>query len=105
MAATLAGSTVAPAPGLAQTGGAPEVPPDQTAEVEARLQEVIRRYGDRLSEDQRTRLRRVLTQNVRMLQAIRTFPLQNGDAPATSLKLAVEKTPGAMACPKDEHAR
>ncbi|MBV9304181.1 MAG: hypothetical protein JOY62_13295 [Acidobacteriaceae bacterium] len=60
-------------------------------EVDARFNETLRRYGDRLSEEQRNRIRRVLADNQSMLAAIRDFPLDNGDAPATALKLRIEK--------------
>jgi hypothetical protein len=62
---------------------------DQTQEVEARLANVIRKYGNRLSEEQRQHLRRILTYNERMLVSIRTFPLQNGDPPASVLKISL----------------
>ena len=63
----------------------------QTQEVEARLEEILRRCGDRLSEEQRSRLRAVLVENERLLAAIREFPLANDDAPATTLKLRMEQ--------------
>jgi hypothetical protein len=62
---------------------------DQAQEVEARLANVIRKYGNRLSEEQRQHLRRILTYNERMLVSIRTFPLQNGDPPASVLKISL----------------
>lgn len=65
--------------------------PEQTQEVEARLANVVRKYGDRLSEDQRQHLRRILTYNEKLLTAIRSFPLKNSDAPASVLKLATGK--------------
>jgi hypothetical protein len=63
--------------------------PDQAQEVEARLANVIRKYGNRLSEEQRQHLRRILTYNERMLVSIRTFPVQNGDSPASVLKISL----------------
>jgi hypothetical protein len=68
----------------------PDLTPTQMQEVEAWFNEIIRRYGNRLSDEQRTRLRRVLIQNQRMLAPIRDFPVNNGDAPATTLKLRIE---------------
>lgn len=62
----------------------------QMQELEARFQETLRRYGDLFSEEQNSRIRRVLVDNERMLAAIRGFPLDNGDAPATTLKLHIE---------------
>jgi hypothetical protein len=62
--------------------------PDQSQEVEARLANVVRKYGNRLSEEQRQHLRRILTYNERMLISIRAFSLQNGDPPASVLKIS-----------------
>jgi hypothetical protein len=59
----------------------------ENAEVEARYNNAIRQYGDRLSDEQRQRIRRILTTNERMMSHIREFPLDNGDTPATVLKL------------------
>jgi hypothetical protein len=64
-------------------------------EVEARYANALRTYGDRLSESQRQRLRKILEQNQRMLANVRKFPVQNADTPATTLRLEPEKWPGA----------
>jgi hypothetical protein len=69
-----------------QNGGG--LTPDQSQEVEARLANIVRKYGNRLSNEQRQHLRRILTYNERMLVSIRTFSLQNGDAPASVLKIS-----------------
>jgi hypothetical protein len=69
--------------------------PEQKQEVEARLTNIVRKYGDRLSEEQRQHLRRILSYNETMLAPIRTFPLKNSDAPATVLKLSTGNTPPA----------
>jgi hypothetical protein len=65
--------------------------PEQKQEVEARLANIIRKYGDRLSEEQRQHLRHILSYNETMLAPIRAFPLKNSDSPATVLKLAAGK--------------
>jgi|SRR5581483_5999259 len=67
-----------------------DLSPAESQEVDARFNETIRHYGDRLSEEQRTRIRRVLIQNQRMLGPIREFTLDNGDTSALSLKLVME---------------
>jgi hypothetical protein len=59
----------------------------ENAQVEARYNNAIRQYGDRLSEEQRQRIRRILATNERMMSHIREFPLDNSDTPATVLKL------------------
>ena len=51
----------------------------------------VRKYGERLSEAQRTRAREVLERHQRMLMRVRNFELENGDAPATGLRLQPEK--------------
>ena len=63
----------------------------ENAEVEARYNNAIRQYGDRLTDEQRQRIRRILTTNERMMSHIREFPLDNGDTPATVLKLEGSK--------------
>jgi hypothetical protein len=68
----------------------PDLTPLQMQEVEAWFKETVRRYGDRLSDEQRSRIRRILVQNQRMLAPIRDFPVDNGDGPATTLKLRIE---------------
>ena len=57
------------------------------SEIEARYTNALRVYGDRLSEFQRERLRKILVQNQRRLANVRTFPLKNADSPATTLRL------------------
>lgn len=69
-------------------------------EVEAKLRSVIARWGERLSQAQRQRIRRVLQYHVRMLQAVRAFPVQNGDSPAPVLKLV-----GSRAAAQPRRAR
>ncbi len=64
----------------------PLAPRDQ-AEVDAKFTDMVRKYGDRLTEDQKTRARGVLGRHQRMLMRVREFPLENGDAPATELHL------------------
>ena len=65
--------------------------PDQSQEVEAKLANIVRKYGDRLTQEQRQHLRRILTYNERMLAAVRAFPLKNGDSPASVLKVSLDE--------------
>jgi hypothetical protein len=62
--------------------------PDQAQEVEAKLSNIIRKYGDRLSFAQREHLRRILAYNEKMLASVRAFALQNGDPPASVLRIS-----------------
>jgi hypothetical protein len=81
-------SALDPAAAVAQGRGAQTpLPSKDQAEVDAKSAEVVRKYGDRLSEEQKTRVRTVLARHQRMLMRVREFPLENGDAPATGLRL------------------
>jgi hypothetical protein len=60
----------------------------QPEEVEAKLANIVRKYGSRLSEEQRNHLRHILTYNEKMLASVRSFPLQNGDPPASVLAIS-----------------
>jgi len=77
-------------------GASPGLTPEQTAEVEAKLANIIRKYGSRLTDEQREHLRRILAHNEKMLASVRAFPLQNGDPAATVFRvsLAEESTAG-----------
>jgi hypothetical protein len=62
--------------------------PEQGQEVEAKLSNIIRKYGDRLSFAQREHLRRILAYNEKLLASIRAFSVQNGDPPASVLRIS-----------------
>jgi hypothetical protein len=64
---------------------------EQGRDVEAKLANIIRKYGDRLSEEQRKHLGKILAYNEAMLAPVRAFALQNGDPSATVLKLSSGK--------------
>lgn len=68
-------------------GDAPGLSPGARAEIEARLQHIFARYGDRLSETERKKLHGVVTDHVRMLERVRAVQVHNSDAPASVLKL------------------
>jgi hypothetical protein len=70
-----------------------DLPSADRAAVDAKYTNVIRKYGERLSEAQRARAREVLVRHQRMLMRVRDFALENGDAPATGLRLQPEKRP------------
>jgi hypothetical protein len=77
----------------------------QMQEVEAWFKETVRRYGDRLSDQQRSRIRRILVQNQRMLAPVRDFPVDNGDGPATTLKLRIDNSSPARTHTENGRAR
>jgi hypothetical protein len=72
----------------------------QNEEVEAKLANIVRKYGNRLSEEQRTHLRHILDYNERMLTSVRSFPLQNGDPPASILVISFESK---LSSPEPHH--
>jgi hypothetical protein len=93
-AAMLAACSLSGAPLLAEPGNRHPQSPDQDfcsrqiEEVEAKLANIVRKYGSRLSEEQRNHLRHILTYNEKMLASVRSFPLQNGDPPASVLAIS-----------------
>lgn len=90
---TAAGSTLS---GAQQSAADPATAEQQ--DIEAKLANIVRKWGDRLSEEQRQHLRRVLGENERMLAAVRAYPLENGDPPSQVLKLTNDEyEPGADA--------
>jgi hypothetical protein len=60
-----------------------KLPPAGQAEVEAKYQAVLRRYSGSFSAEQKTEVRRQLIGAQKALDALRAFPLENSDAPAT----------------------
>ena len=77
----------APVPPQQQGPDLSDLSPQARAEIDAKVENVVRRWGDRLSEEQKTRARTIITRHVRMLETVRKFPLNNGDSPASVLKL------------------
>ena len=69
--------------------------PEQTAEVDAKLANILRKYGARFNADQKTHLRRILAQNERMMAPVRAFALQNGDPPASVLRISFNRAEAA----------
>jgi hypothetical protein len=90
MEAVFAGlsAALAATPGVSQSNAARASGKETTAadDIEARYQQIVRRYGDRLSEEQRKRVRKILLYNEKLLAPIRRFPLDNGQPAATVLK-------------------
>ena len=96
LSAALAATPVA---AQADAAGPSEKETTAAGDTEARYQQVIRRYGDRLSEEQRKRVRKILAYNEKLLAPIRSFPLDNGQPAATVLKFYedAEATPRVKA--------
>jgi hypothetical protein len=92
MAGTAAVLTATAVPAQQNDAGTGLPPADQAA-VDAKHANVMRKYGERLSEAQQTRAREIIVRHQRMLMRVREFALENGDAPATGLRLQPEKRP------------
>jgi predicted small lipoprotein YifL len=58
------------------------LPPAEQAEIEAKYDAMIARYGSRLTDEQKTEARQALEFMQRGLEPLRAFPLENGDEPA-----------------------
>jgi len=106
VSAALASAAIAAVPTgmLAQEKGAaeaakPEAPqprklsPASQAEVEERYAATLRKYGSRLSDEQKKDVHKSLISQQQGLDQIRAFPLGNWDEPATVFK-AVTSTGG-----------
>ena len=100
--AAIAAATAAMAPGIeagarlgTRTGlasasnraGGDDAASARQAEIDARVADVFRRYGDRLSAEQKTEVRRLAGELQKGLDKLRAYPLGNGDQPATVLRL------------------
>jgi hypothetical protein len=57
------------------------------AEVDEKVQVVLRKHGDRLSEAQKADIRRLVTEGQAPLEKMRAFPLDNSDQPGNVLRL------------------
>lgn len=62
--------------------GRPALPLADRAEVDAKYDAIVARYGSRLTEEQKKRARESLEFMQRGLEPLRAFPLENGDEPA-----------------------
>ena len=81
----------------------PKLSPEGQAEVESRVQAILAQYGSRLSDVQKTDIRRLATEAQPPLERLRAFATNNGDGPALYLKplMEREKKPSSMpAAPK-----
>lgn len=50
--------------------------------AEAQYQAILAKYGKRLSDEQKTELKRLITQAQKTSDALRAFPLENSNEPA-----------------------
>jgi len=56
------------------------------AEVEMKVASIFRKYGDRLSEEQKADIRRIMAESQEGMEKMRAFKLENGDQPADAFR-------------------
>lgn len=61
--------------------------PAAQAEVEAKVGSIFRKYGSRLSDERKADIRHAMAESQDGLEKMRAFVLENGNEPATVLKL------------------
>ena len=69
------------------------------AQGDARVSAILRKYGERLSPEQKDEIRRLSTELQKPMIRLRDYPLVNSSQPATVLKLVAEAKP-ALAKPR-----
>jgi len=60
--------------------------PSAQAEVEMKVASIFRKYGDRLSDEQKADIRRIMAESQEGLEKMRAFKLENGDQPADAFR-------------------
>lgn len=66
--------------------------PESQAEVDAKIQTLLQKYGDRLSEAQKADVRRLLAEGQKPLEQMRKFSLENANQPGNVLRLYPDAT-------------
>jgi hypothetical protein len=56
------------------------------AEVEMKVASIFRKYGDRLNDEQKADIRRIMAESQEGLEKMRAFKLDNGDQPADAFR-------------------
>jgi hypothetical protein len=63
--------------------GEPKLSPAARAEAEGKIQNIFRKYGGRLSEEQKADVRKSMLSTQDGVEKLRAFALENWDEPAT----------------------
>ncbi len=87
----LTAETAAAAAPPLQTPSAPKLSAESQAEAESRIQAVFAQYGSRLSDAQKTDLRRLAAEGQAVLDRLRAYATANGDGPGLYLKPLIER--------------
>ena len=97
---------VAAHPLLGQSPDASALTPEGQAEAEARYQTILKLYGSRFSDAQKTDVQRLCISGQQALDRLRAHHLENSDNPALYLKPLVEreKKPAVANAPAPSNA-
>lgn len=76
-----------PQPSAAPPPKPPDLSPASQAEVEARIQWIVTKYGSRLNDEQRADIRRLITSGQGGVEAMRAYPLDNSAEPSTPFRV------------------
>jgi len=79
--------------------GTPKLSEAAQAEANARYQQILSLYSERLDDTQKANIKRMCAELQPSLERIRNFKLDNGDAPALYLKPLVERVKKTPANP------
>lgn len=74
-----------------QSPNEPKLSTESQTEMESRLQSVFSQYGSRLSDAQKTDLRRLAAEGQAALDRLRAYPTDNSDGPALYLRPLIER--------------
>jgi hypothetical protein len=74
-----------------QPADLPKLSPEGHAEVEARIQSILSRYGSRFSDAQKADIRRLCNLAQPPLDRLRAYATENGDGPGLYLKPLLER--------------
>ena len=67
------------------------------AEVEMKVASIFRKYGERLSDEQKADIRRIMAESQEGLEKMRAFKLENGDQPADAFRAYRSETSSGAA--------
>lgn len=91
--AAVSAGVISPPPAQAVAAAIPpaedtsKLSPAARAEAEDKTNAIFRKYGDRLSEEQKKDVRRMMLEGQEPLELLRAYPLADSDEPATVLRL------------------
>lgn len=74
-----------------QAPQAPKLSPASQAEADAAYETLMRKYGSRFSEEQKTEIRRLVHQQQAGLDKLRAVTVTNSDEPATIFQILVDR--------------